>query len=185
MGATALARLSLSIMEIMAWGRWRSVTVARRYISRWADADWEELEIPVPQLVPATQDGWRFVVGPAKVEHLWPASLVARDRRDEGAPTSGAVDDDNRLVKDVPTCLAKRINDSETNHKPREPMNLDQLEPGKEARLELVASDSRQESGEHRWRPDSLGSPKKPGAQPERRRQDSYDDSSAPLPRID
>ena len=51
MGATALARLHLSIMEIMAWGRWGSVTVARRYISRWADADWEDLEIPVPQLV--------------------------------------------------------------------------------------------------------------------------------------
>ena len=45
-GATIITRAGGSMCELMAWGRWRSLQVARKYVAKWDSLPWTGGVVP-------------------------------------------------------------------------------------------------------------------------------------------
>ena len=78
LGATLLIRHGATVQELLAWGRWRSVKSARRYVATWEDRPWTNEHLPRPALVEGKVGQWQFIKGTARTARsLWPMSLSA------------------------------------------------------------------------------------------------------------
>ena len=79
MGATTMfIRNGATMQELMSWGRWKSVTVTRRYIATWDDCPWEDTTLPRPTLQGQSPGDWRFESGSRTSRSFWPASVLSR-----------------------------------------------------------------------------------------------------------
>ena len=78
MGATMFIRNGTAMQELMSWGRWKSVTVTRRYIATWDDCPWEDTTLPRPTLQGQSPGDWRFESGSCTSRSFWPASVLSR-----------------------------------------------------------------------------------------------------------
>ena len=78
LGATMFIRNGATMPELLSWGRWRSLEVARRYVARWDDCPWEDSNLPRPTLLPGPGGCWRFEKGSRTSRSLWPSSVLSR-----------------------------------------------------------------------------------------------------------
>ena len=78
MGATMFIRNGATMQELMSWGRWKSVTVTRRYIATCNDCPWEDTTLPRPTLQGQSPGDWRFESGSRTSRSFWPASVLSR-----------------------------------------------------------------------------------------------------------
>ena len=94
LGATLLIRHGAAVQELLAWGRWRSVKSARRYVATWEDSPWTHEHRPRPALVEGEIGRWQLIKGTARIaKSLWPMSLAA-GRRLDGWRSDGSDADD-------------------------------------------------------------------------------------------
>ena len=81
--ATMFARAGASMSHLMAWGRWRSLRVARKYVA------WTGGLVPWPRVIPGTPTKWRFDFEPFRAREFSPAQQFVRDQ-DEGWEVEGS-----------------------------------------------------------------------------------------------
>ena len=88
-GATMFVRAGGSMAELMAWGRWRSIRVARKYSARWDAMPWTGGMVPWPRIIPGVPTKWRYDLEPFRAKELWPQRHFIRDH-DDGWETEGS-----------------------------------------------------------------------------------------------
>ena len=83
LGATLLIRHGATVQELLAWGRWRAVKAARRYVATWEDSPWTDEHLPRPALVEGQLGKSQFIQGTTEMARsLWPMFLAAGRKLD-------------------------------------------------------------------------------------------------------
>ena len=99
LGATLLIRHGATIQELLAWGKWRTVKPARRYVATWEDSPWSDEHLPRPAVVEGKIGQWQFIQGTTRTaKSLWSMS-VAVGRRLNGWRSVGLDVDDGAHVE--------------------------------------------------------------------------------------
>ena len=96
-GATMFMRAGGTMPELLQWGRWRSLRVARKYLARWDGVPWARGKVPWLVIVPGLVGDWRYEWRDFKASSLWPPRHLIRDTDLEWCTDdSGAEDVDIR-----------------------------------------------------------------------------------------
>ena len=102
-GATMFMRAGGTMPELLQWGRWKSLRVARKYVARWDGVPRARGKVPWPVVIPGSVGDWRYEWREFKANNLWPPRQFIRDTDLEWCTDdSGAEDvDDQSGAPDV------------------------------------------------------------------------------------
>ena len=78
-GATMFMRAGGTMPELLQWGRWKSLRVARKYVARWDGVPWARGKVPWPVVIPGSVGDWRYEWREFKANNLWPPRQFIRD----------------------------------------------------------------------------------------------------------
>ena len=90
-GATMFLGASGTMPELLHWGRWKSLRVARKYIAGRDGVPWTKGQLSWPVVVPGSVGDWRYEWKEFGARRLWPSRHFIRDTHLEWVPDdSGA-----------------------------------------------------------------------------------------------
>ena len=88
-GATMFMGARGSMCELIAWGRWQSLRVARKHVAKWDSLPWTAGVVPWPQVESGTPTMWRYEFEPFRAWEFWPRRQFMRDG-DDGWKAKGS-----------------------------------------------------------------------------------------------
>ena len=78
-GATMFLRAGGTMAELLQWGRWKSLRVARKYIARWGGVPWTKGQVQWPVIIPGSVGDRRYEWKEFEASMLWPSRQFVRD----------------------------------------------------------------------------------------------------------